>query len=119
MRTKAFKYGSLLIGLIAALVIILTQSISIDPSSGKQNTPHPSETTSHEESKSSSDFSIQTISATSFPATAQINFFQEASCLFEIIFTTNVPSSEMDNIEIPINKFYSTILRVFISPNAP
>src|SRR5688572_31156490 len=116
MRNKAFKYGSLLIGLLAAVVIIFSQSFIQDFQS-KQKSAVESKTA---DSKSSeAHLLIPSISTTSFPASAQINFFQDAFCLFEVIFSNDVAYPEIESPDFSLSKFYSTILEVIISPNAP
>jgi hypothetical protein len=108
------------IGLLAALVIILSQSFSFEMGATRSKAKVTAETSSKKPDTSSEHRILNvSISATSFPTSAQINFFQEATCLFEILF---IESSLMDNSEpvsIPLNKFFSTILQVIISPNAP
>ena len=116
MRNPILKYGSLLVGLMAAAIIILSQCYSLDFSESKSK-PQPAADIQTE--PSSDEGAAFTIAATSFPASAQINFFQEASCLFEILFgnETEIPFHEA--IGISLNKFFNVILRVIISPNAP
>jgi hypothetical protein len=116
MRSTAFKYGSLIIGIIAAVVIILSQSLSFEysPNGTKQTAPS-------EENAPQSDAGVSelTISATSFPASAQINFIQQATCLFEVVFSDVTTFPVHEAVELPLNKFFSSILGVLISPNAP
>jgi hypothetical protein len=118
MRNTAFKYGSLMIGLLAALIIICSQSFAVKTSESAAKT-ETSAAKSSPEKNVPADFAVPTISATSFPAPAQINFFHEASCLFEVIFSTDINTSYSLDLDIPLSKFYSTILQVIISPNAP
>jgi hypothetical protein len=118
MRTSAFKYSSLFIGLLAAAIIIFSQCFSLDSLTAESKSEVAAGTKSFTD-ESTSDLLVPTISATSFPASAQINFFQEASCLFEVIFTNDVQDSYTTSVDVPLNRFYSTILQVFISPNAP
>lgn len=119
MKSKTFKYGSLFIGLIAAVIIILSQSLAFEKSADNKATTTKTESSAAQNDSESSNLSVLTISATSFPAAAQINFFQEAFCLFEILFSNEDASTDPQPIAVPLSKFYSTILRVFISPNAP
>jgi hypothetical protein len=118
MKSTAFKYGSLVIGIIAAVVIILSQSLSFkySPKATEQKTPTEQ---SEDRSETAPGFGEQTISATSFPASAQINFIQQASCLFEVIFNNTISFPVDQTVDLPLNKFFSSVLGVLISPNAP
>jgi hypothetical protein len=119
MTKTVCKYGSLVIGLIAAIVIILSQSFSLKPVQAKKHQHAVTQANNEKSNESSSDTSVQTIAATSFPASAQLNFFQEAICLFEVIFSSKTSFSPDDSVDLPLGKFFSTIFRVIISPNAP
>jgi hypothetical protein len=118
MKSTAFKYGSLVIGIIAAVVIILSQSLSFEYSTKATQQKAPTEQNEHP-SEAAQGFGEQTISATSFPASAQINFVQQASCLFEVIFNNTISFPVDEKVDLPLNKFFSSILGVLISPNAP
>lgn len=118
MRNTAFKYGSLFIGLIAAAIIILSQSFAFENTTN--NHKHGVEQSpAQDDGRSTADIADLTISATSFPAPAQINFFQDAFCLFEVLFSSEDAASEAEPVVIPLSKFFNTILEVIISPNAP
>lgn len=121
MKSKAFKYGSLFIGLLAAVVIILSQSLAFEEPAKtiKEKIKKESAAKTDGQSTDNNNVSTLTISTTSFPAAAQINFFQDAFCLFEILFSNEDASTDSLPIAVPLSKFYSTLLRVFISPNAP
>jgi hypothetical protein len=116
MRNTAFKYGSLFIGLLAAAIIIFSQSFSPQLRSNEKN---PVESKTGETNSDATDVLIPSISATSFPASAQINFFQDAFCLFEVIFSNDISYPEIESPDLSLSKFYNTILEVIISPNAP
>jgi hypothetical protein len=118
MKSTAFKYGSLVIGIIAAVVIILSQSLSFEYSAKPTEQKTPTEQNEHS-SDAAPGFAEQTISATSFPAAAQINFVQQASCLFEVIFNNTISYPVDQTLDLPLNKFFSRVLGVLISPNAP
>jgi hypothetical protein len=117
MRTSAYKYSSLIIGLLAAVAIVLSQSqvkvFSKSPKAASEQTA-PEKTASEE-----TDLPVLSISATSFPASAQVGLFQQATCLFELIFSIEKTEPSTAFFECSINNFYRTILSVIISPNAP
>lgn len=120
MRRKTYRYGSLIIGLLAALCIIVSHASQADPdvksnhASLVQSSGDSSESDDNEESNASI-----TISATSFPVASGVGFMQQAICIFEIIFPQEESVTRTDQISLPLTKFFTTILSVFISPNAP
>lgn len=120
MRRPAFKYATVIVGLLAALAIMFSQAFSSNNYSKKnveteQTSAHDSNEKSGADEKSAS-FSI---SATSFQPSGQFGFVQQAICLFEIVFASDQPDAEVDLETLPLGTFFSTILRVLISPNAP
>jgi hypothetical protein len=118
MRKTVAKYLSLVVGLLAALTIIFSQAISIEATSVEKTVKvavgDVGEDTSNEDSPS-----FYSISATSFPAPAQFSLSQHAACIFEIIFSIEETEEDRPQFELPLNRFFSTILSVIISPNAP
>jgi hypothetical protein len=123
MKNTGFKYVSLVIGLMAAVVIILSQCFSLKPVSSVDKNSSAFMTSSvsdqQDQSKGDTEPTSITISATSFPASAQVNFIQEAACLFEICFTEHADLQVNPVENVSLSKFFSTILQVIISPNAP
>ncbi|HYF69925.1 MAG TPA: hypothetical protein VD884_17405 [Ohtaekwangia sp.] len=120
MRRKTYRYGSLIIGLLAALCIIVShasqadQNVKSNPASLVEPLGDNGEPDDNEESKASIS-----ISATSFPVASGVGFMQQAICIFEIIFPHEESVTRTDQISLPLTKFFTTILSVFISPNAP
>jgi hypothetical protein len=121
MKSTAFKYGSLIIGLLAALTIIFSQSFNLGNKSSEQSAIHQTDSSNPgtDESSEQNDFPSFSISATSFPSVAQFELFQQAVCLFEIIFNQDFPHEIPDASPFSLNKFFSVTLRVIIAPNAP
>ena len=58
-------------------------------------------------------------SPTSLPSYTVISFSHEVFCLFEIVFAGEQTSCQEPLFVLPVNKFFSTLLSVIISPNAP
>jgi hypothetical protein len=121
MRNTAFKYGSLIIGLLAALTIIFSQSFNLESKLSEKSSTQQTDSSNPgaDESSEQNDIPSFSISATSFPSVAQFEFFQQAVCLFEIIFNQDFPHEIPDASPFSLNKFFSVTLRVIISPNAP
>ena len=121
MKKTGYKYLSLMIGVMAAIVIMVSQCFSLkNVVSEKFSKSAKTEIQSSKDDHSDNDAeNVLTIAATSFPASAQVNFIQEASCLFEICFSEELELEVDITANLEPNKFFSTILQVIISPNAP
>ncbi len=119
MRNSTGKYLTLVAGLIVALSVIFSQSFSvtITPSDIVQTeigdeTP---DQTDHNEIPGRH----VTVSVSSLPAPVVIHFIHQASCLFELDFTTRDASSFEHPVAVPLKQFFSALLGAIISPNAP
>lgn len=118
MKNKTQKYLLLIAGLLVAICVIASQSIVVnyDNIDGQVITEQSS---SQSPEDASEERGIPTISITSLPAAVIIHFTQQASCLFEIVFGDATNESIIDKVDLPLTKFFSTLLSVIISPNAP
>jgi hypothetical protein len=107
-----FRYITVILGCLLAMVIVCSQVYT--SSSAKclvtqeqnEESQHPQEAT-----VSMASFSLPS------PVNVQINL--DPHCLFEIVFRTvskDTPDTAVPSIE---EKFFTTLFRVIIAPNAP
>jgi hypothetical protein len=114
MKSTKTKYTTLITGLLVAVLIILSQSSYL-----KQ---HSAEKAASETSAGQDDSErtcLPTISVTSLPGSPVVSFTNEAICLFEIIYADREAIAEYLPDDLPVTRFFSTLLSIIISPNAP
>jgi hypothetical protein len=115
MRSKRSKYLLLLAGLFVAACVICSQTLVIKHDQDGKNVVETEK--SHEQKNTES--TIAFVSITSLPSPTVVHFTQQAVCLFEIIFIERPSAPTHDVVAPPLTKFFSTLLSVIISPNAP
>jgi hypothetical protein len=114
MRSYTVKYCTLIAGLLVAACVILSQSVSVKVSPTDEVTQ-----SGNAEAGATEQEAVSYISVTSLPAPTVIHFTHQAVCLFEIFFTDETSDQECEPVAYPLTKFFSTLLSVIISPNAP
>jgi hypothetical protein len=110
---RNLRYITILVGCLLAVVIVCSQvyTSQIKVASSTEHTDDSSD-----ESQGEATFSMASFSLPS-PLNVQINL--DPHFLFEIVFesvTKDVPQTAVPSIE---EKFFTTLFRVIISPNAP
>jgi len=113
MRSKATRYSALILGILVAVSITLSHSFHASL------IPEKSKTEKTAEKSSDSEQTGLTISVTSLPSPTVTHFSHAAFCLFEIVFVEEKSAQTEIFHSFPLNKFFSTLLSVIISPNAP
>jgi hypothetical protein len=113
MRSKSIRYSALILGILVAVSIILSHSFHASVTTEKTKT----EKTAEKENET--EQATLTISATSLPSPTVTHFSHAAFCLFEIVFVEDASATTEIFHSVPLNKFFSTLLSVIISPNAP
>lgn len=114
MRKEKVHTVSLILGSILALTIAFSQYLTLESkiSAEKAKTEQTGQSTDEEESF----ISLPTFSLP-VPVTVQANL--DAYCLFEIFFEADVDENYTEEEVSYTGRFFQTMFRVIISPNAP
>jgi hypothetical protein len=113
MRNKTTRYAALMLGILVAVSIVFSQYAQLSLEKEKPKT----EQAADQSNEAGTEKVIPSL--TSLPSHTVINFSHEVFCLFEIVFADEQTSRHDSIIVFPVNRFFSTLLSVIISPNAP
>ena len=109
---------TLVTGLITALAIVVSQFFYFEkPEPSKKEVK--TEQQQDQSSDNQSDVYITLPSSTLPSSTTHPEFQQQSFCLFEIIFPEKEVEQHDFSVSIPLGKFFQTLFRTIISPNAP
>ncbi|MCI0752057.1 MAG: hypothetical protein L0Y35_09485 [Flammeovirgaceae bacterium] len=109
MKSEKFRFAVLVVGLFTALAVVFSQVFFFEAVQLKEKAK--TETSGEER---------QFISAPSFslPTSTAVEIQHDFSFITEFFFAEK--SEEVVNVSAPLlQKFFSTLLQVIISPNAP
>lgn len=113
MRNRTIRYTSLFLGILVAVSIVFSHVSQISVKKEKPKAEFAAQ------DKNDSGEEPATVSLTSLPSHTVINFSHEVFCLFEIVFANEQDPDTNPLVILPLTKFFSTLLSVIISPNAP
>lgn len=113
MRNTTTRYAALVLGILVAVSIVFSQYAQLSLEKEKVKTEQATNQNNDAETAEAIP------SLTSLPSHTVINFSHEVFCLFEIVFAGEQTSRQDPVVVYPVNKFFSTLLSVIISPNAP
>jgi hypothetical protein len=113
MRNRKTRYAALMLGMLVAVSIVFSQYAQLS----QQKEKHKTEQSADQSNDAGTEKVIPSL--TSLPSHTVINFSHEVFCLFEIVFGGEQTSRQDPLVLFPVNKFFSTLLSVIISPNAP
>jgi len=115
-KRNAIRFGTLLIGVLTALAIVLSQLFFFHvPVEHKVKKEHQENSTD----SSASDEAYYSLPSTIVPSSAHVEVHQETFCLFEILFEEDGVETEDSGVTLPVSHYLQTLLGVVISPNAP
>ena len=118
MRSRTGRYITLIAGLLVAISAILSQTVAVY-STSDQETVTVADLTDAGTEQSQPEKTFVRLSPTSLPTPTFISFNHEAICLFEILFFEDSSSPQFETAASPLVEFFSILLGVVISPNAP
>jgi hypothetical protein len=110
-----FRSLTIVMGAFLALAIVFSQLFHYQVSADAKKETR----TEHSEKKSGEEAYYTVISSFSIPAQACIELDVESFCLFEISFEKGTEADVLQEVSHYTSKFFATLLRVIISPNAP
>lgn len=115
MKKEGVHIVSILVGSILALAIAFSQYLTPESVSSKD------EVKTEQASKDAGSDSGSFISLPSFsiPAPVNVESNLDAYCLFEILFEVNIDENYVQEDVSYADRFFETMFRVIISPNAP
>ena len=115
MKKERVHTASIILGSILALAIAFSQylnPVGITPTE-KAKTEHSDKTSGQE---NSSFISLPTFS---IPAPVNVQANLDPYCLFEIFFEEDIDENHVEDDDSYADRFFQTMFRVIISPNAP
>jgi hypothetical protein len=111
MQNARLKYLTLVAGMITALAIVFSQTFYFE-------TQASSKAKTEKTTSASDETQIAVAPSVSLPITSSIEINQEFTFITELSF--DQWKKEVVAVAAPVqNKFFSTLLQVIISPNAP
>jgi hypothetical protein len=110
------RITSLIIGSLLSVVIVCSQFFQFQI---KSNHPEKQAKTEQQESKTPSEQVVLSLPSFSLPSSIQVALNLDAYCLFEILFEENETADSSTDSPLYPKKFFITLFRVIISPNAP
>jgi hypothetical protein len=111
------KTGTVLMGAFLALVIVLVQVFHFQAWHKADSAKRAK--TEQKDNQNSNEASYNVLTSLSLPSPAYLELDTDLFCLFEIVFEQ--ADDEPRDTDVPqyCSKFFQTLLRVLISPNAP
>jgi hypothetical protein len=115
MRKEKLHKAGMIIGSVLALAIVFSQYLTaLSVSETQKAKTEQAGTTSGDEKASYISLPSFSIPA---PVSVQVNL--DACCLFEIFFEEDIDENYVAEDISYVDKFFQTMFRVIISPNAP
>jgi hypothetical protein len=115
MRKGKLHTFTIIVGTFLALAIVFSEFLTIQntASAEKANTEQ-----SESKSGTESDTYI-TLPSFSLPAPVHVQVNLNPYCLFEILFEEDIDENHVEDDAFYPDRFFETMFRVIISPNAP
>jgi hypothetical protein len=102
-------------GIVTALVIVFSQLFFFQVSNYNKK-----DVKTEKQQEQQSDESYISLPSVSQPSSSLlVEGIQKSACLFEIVFEENEEEPEPSDVPLSLSKFFHTLFRVIISPNAP
>ena len=111
------KILTLLAGIATAGVIIFSQLFYFQAANYCQEKAE-TEQHKHDQKKDGAETYISIPSST-ISSSSHIEITQDLSFVLEILFERESKEEEVTSISVPVNRFFQTLFRFIISPNAP
>lgn len=115
MRKKRLHTVTIIVGSIIALAIAFSQFLGPEFSSAGKGIK--TEQTADDSDKETNSFI--SLPSLSLPAPVHVQANLTSYCLFEIFFEEDTDEVQTDDDLLNADRFFETLFRVIISPNAP
>lgn len=109
------KILTLLAGIATAALIIFSQLFYFQAANYCQK---KAETEQQAQKKGGNESHIS-IPSSSISSSSHVEITQDLSFVLEILFEGDSKEEEVTRISLPVNRFFQTLFRFIISPNAP
>ncbi|MBT1709776.1 hypothetical protein KK062_16145 [Fulvivirgaceae bacterium PWU5] len=116
MAGKAdIRFGTLAAGVLTALIVIVSQLFYF------QTAAHHSkkEVKTEQQDSSTPDGTYITLPSSTLPSSSHVVFQQQVFCLFTVLVKTVETSAPDRSVSPTPSRFFRTLFRTIISPNAP
>jgi hypothetical protein len=110
-----YKILTLLAGIATAGLIVFSQLFYFQAATYCQK---KAETQQHDQKKTGTETYISIPSST-ISSTSHIEIHQDISFVLEILFKQEAEEETTPKIALPVNRFFQTLFRFIVSPNAP
>ena len=114
MKKDKLHIATVILGSFLALAITFSQYLTADCASCLKNVK-----TEQTENSSEEDTAFISLPSFSIPAPLNVQVSLDPYCLFEIFFEENIDEDYVEDEESYADRFFETMFRVIISPNAP
>ncbi len=112
-----YKIVTLLAGVATAAVIVFSQLFYFQAATYCQE---KAETEQHDQKKNKdANESYISIPSSTISSTSHIEINQDLSFVLEILFEREPEEETITNVSFPASRFFQTLFRFIISPNAP
>lgn len=115
MKKERVHIVSILVGSILALAIAFSQYLTPESVSSKEKV----KTEQASKDAGSDRGSFISLPSFSIPAPVNVESNLDAYCLFEILFEVNIDENDVQEDISYADRFFETMFRMIISPNAP
>jgi len=120
MRKNAVQLFTMITGIVTALVIVFSQFFYFQHADGSKKQADNHTTEKHEKQDNAQKKAIISLPSFSQQTSAHADVNPKASMyLFDIVFGERNDQERSPEVPISVGKFFETLFRVFISPNAP
>lgn len=113
MRREKQRTATVILGSILAFAIAFSQYFTLQPDSVSEKVKTEQSGCADE---GSTFISLPTFS---IPAPLSVQASLDAYCLFEILFEEDIDENFVEDVDFQVDRFFVTMFRVIISPNAP
>jgi hypothetical protein len=115
MKKQTIHLLTVILGTILALAIVFSQVFLSQPTTAKNTVKTEQQ---KKDSTPSEDFHISAPSIT-LPSSVHVHLNLDIYCLFEILLGEKPEEFYLEDLPLYTQRFFQTLFRVIISPNAP
>jgi len=120
MRKNAIQLFTMITGVVTALVIVFSQFFYFQDANGLKKLANGHATEKHEKQDKAQKKAIISLPSFSQQTSTHADVNPKSSMyLFDIVFGERNDRGPSPEVPVSVGKFFQTLFRVFISPNAP
>jgi hypothetical protein len=110
-----YKILTLLAGIATAVVIVFSQLFYFQAATYCQKKAE----TEHRDQKTGTTETYVSIPSSTISTTSHIEINQDIAFVLEVLFEREPQEETAPKISLPVNRFFQTLFRFIVSPNAP